>query len=219
VRATCIVAAAFAVVSAAAPVAAAEAAAPAAQPDILKEWNAIKPPPPPAIKPVTVDPKKTAFFALDFNRNNCIPAARARCAAIVPNVQRLLDQARAHHMTVIMTHTHRMTPKDIKAELAPRAGELVYQGNEDKLYDNDVAKTLKAKGIDTIILTGTQASGAVLLTAIGAALRGFHIVVPIDGIPAETAYQEQFVVWELVNAPVFRNNNLTTLTRSDLIRF
>ena len=187
--------------------------------DILKEWNTIKAPPAPAIKPVTIDPKKTAFFALDFNGLNCVPDKRARCAAYIPNVKKLLDQARAHGMPIVITHTHHMTPKDLHPFVTPQKGDIVYQGEEDKFYDNDVAKTLKAKGVDTILMTGTSTNGALLFTAFGAALRGFKIIVPIDTVPSDTAYQEQFSLWELVNAPEFRNDNLTTLTRSDMIKF
>jgi nicotinamidase-related amidase len=196
-----------------------EIAQAAAAPDILKEWNTIKAPPAPTIKAVTVDPKKTAFFALDFNGLNCIPAKRVRCAAIIQNVKTLLDQARAHGMPIVITYTHHMTPKDLHPFVTPQKGDIVYQGEEDKLYNNDVAETLKAKGIDTILMTGTSTNGALLFSAFGAALRGFKIVVPIDAAPSDTAYQEQFSIWELVNAPEFRNGNLTTLTRSDMVTF
>lgn len=194
-------------------------AAAAPVPDIAKEWNAIKPPPMPPIRAVTVDPKKTAYFALDMNEINCIPTDRARCAAAVPAIKKLLDEARAHKMPIVITYTHRMKPTDIKKEFKPLPGEMFYQGDEDKLYNNDVAKTLKAKGIDTILLTGTTANGAILLTATGAALRGFKLIVPIDCIPAQTAYQEQFSIWQMVSAPLFRNAALTTLTRSDMVKF
>ena len=73
------------------------------------------------------------------------------------------------------------------------------------------------QGIDTVILVGTAAFGAVFATGAGAVERGFNIVVPVDGMAADTAYEEQFVVWYFGTANGFRNQ--TMLTRSDLISF
>ena len=39
---------------------------PARAADIIDEWANVKAPPPPALKPVTVDPKTTALLMLDF---------------------------------------------------------------------------------------------------------------------------------------------------------
>lgn len=187
--------------------------------DILKEWDSIRPPPAPSIQKVTIDPKRTAFFAISFNKNNCIPSDRARCHAAIPNVKRLLDQARAHNMIIVMTHTRRMTPADFVPELKPVGGEIVFGGEEDKFHNNRLAEDLKARGIDTILMTGTSANGGLLLTATGAALRGFKVIVPIDTMPAATAYQEQFAIWQIATEGVFTNENFSLLTRSDLVDF
>ncbi len=68
----------------------------------------------------------------------------------------------------------------------------------------DLEKILKDKGIKAVIVTGTAAHRAVLYTASGAALRGMHVIVPVDGMSAENVYAEQYVAWNLVNAPGFR---------------
>jgi hypothetical protein len=62
--------------------------------NILEEWSSIKPPPPPAIKEVTLDPKKTALISMDFNAKNCTPQQRARCVPVIPRVQKLIADAR-----------------------------------------------------------------------------------------------------------------------------
>ena len=50
-----------------------------------------------------------------------------------------------------------------------------------------------------------------LYTASHAALLGFNVVVPVDAMPAEVPYAEQYVVWNLANAPrVSANVKLTT---------
>ena len=37
----------------------------------LSEWSSIQMPPPPELKPATVDPKTTALFLFDFMTENC----------------------------------------------------------------------------------------------------------------------------------------------------
>src|SRR5438270_2606547 len=69
--------------------------------DILNEWGSVKIPPPPELKKVTVDPKTTALLVFDLMKSNC--GVRPRCPPIVPNVKRLLDQARANNMLVAYT--------------------------------------------------------------------------------------------------------------------
>lgn len=66
-------------------------------------------------------------------------------------------------------------------------------------------------------MPGTTAEGAVIHTATGAAMRGFKVIVPVDGMSAGTLYAEQYTAWHLVNAPGSRKG--TTLTKFDLIAF
>ena len=187
--------------------------------DAIAEWDTIKAPEAPELRAVTVDPGTTALFVLDFNRRNCTPAIRPRCAAVIPNVKNLLANARARDLPVVMCHTHSMTPADFLDELRPLPGESVFGGEEDKFHGRDLDKDLRARGVTTILMTGTSANSAVLLTCIGAALRGFRVVVPVDAIAAATAYQEQFAIWQLANAPLFRNSGLAVLTRTRMVTF
>jgi nicotinamidase-related amidase len=197
----------------------AQVATPAAAqaPDILQEWASIKAPPPPALKAVTLDPAKTALISMDFNQKNCIPAQRLRCAAVLPKVQKLIAEARAKGIMVVHTYTPNMEKSDIVKDVGPAPGELVLQVRGDKFLGNDLEKTLKAKGITTVLLVGTSANGAVMFTAIGASQRGFKAVVPIDTMPADTAYQEQLAIWEIANGPGVREDS--TLTKTDMLKF
>src|ERR1700681_2106733 len=61
--------------------------------DILDDWAAVKPPPLPELKPVTLEGSTTALLILDMMKSNC--GVRPRCVASVPNVKRLHDAARA----------------------------------------------------------------------------------------------------------------------------
>jgi nicotinamidase-related amidase len=186
-------------------------------PDILQEWPTIKAPPPPEIKSVTLDPTKTALISMDFNQRNCIPAQRSRCAYVLPRVQSLLAAARAKGMMVVHTYTPNMEKSEIVKDVGPIEGELVLQVRGDKFHGNDLEQRLKDKGITTLLLVGTSANGAVLFTAIGASQRRLKAVVPIDTMPADTAYQEQLAIWEIANGPGVREDS--TLTRTDLLKF
>ena len=76
-------------------------AIPARATDVIAEWSTIQIPPPPTLKPVTVDPKSTALFLLDFMTENC--GQRPRCVAAVPTLKTLHDRARAANMLVEYT--------------------------------------------------------------------------------------------------------------------
>lgn len=189
---------------------------PAAAQDVIAEWSSISTPPPPELKDVTVDPKTTALLLLDFNKQTCNAERRPRCIASIPKMKRLLDYARTKGIFVIYSLSAGAVPGDIAADLAPMAGDPVVISGPDKFMGTDLEKILKEKGIKTVIATGTAAHGAVLYTASGAALRGMKVIVPVDGLSAENVYAEQYVVWNLVNAPRISAN--VTLTRAERIK-
>jgi nicotinamidase-related amidase len=187
--------------------------------DITTEWATVKPPPVPELKPATVDPATTALLVLDFMKANC--GTRPRCAATVPNVKKLLAEARAKNMMVFYTLVGgTATPEGmIDPGLAPRAGEWVVRGGADKFIGSDLEQRLKDKGIKTVIVTGTSAQGAVVGTSNGATQRGFNAVVPVDGMSAEEPYNEQYAAWHLSKGGPAVLTDHVTLTRSDLIKF
>ncbi|OGA37142.1 MAG: nicotinamidase [Betaproteobacteria bacterium RIFCSPLOWO2_12_FULL_65_110] len=186
---------------------------PALSQTLVDEWAGVKAPPPPELKPVTIDPKVTALLMLDLVKPFCGP--RPRCGASLPAVQRLLTQARAKGVQVVYTLGTKVA--DIYPELAPVAGEHVVTSGPDKFLNTDLEKVLKEKGIKVVIAVGTAAEGAVLHTAAGAALRGLKVIVPLDGMSSLTTYAEQYTAWHLTNAP--RLGAQTTLTRIDLIGY
>jgi nicotinamidase-related amidase len=87
----------------------------------------------------------------------------------------------------------------------------------DKFLGTDLEKILKEKGIKTVIITGTAAHGAVLLTGSEAAFRGFKVIVPVDGMSSENTYFEQYTAYHLANAPGVGQQ--VTLTRIDMIKY
>jgi nicotinamidase-related amidase len=198
---------------------AAVAVLPAQAADITTEWAAVKPPPVPELKPATVDPKTTALLVLDLMKTNC--GVRPRCASTVAPIKKLVEQARAANMMVFYTLVGQTaTPEGmVDPGLAPRAGEWVVRGGADKFIGSDLDQRLKDKGIKTVIVTGTSAQGAVVGTSNGSVQRGYKAVVPVDGMSAEDAYNEQYAVWHLYKGGPAVLTESVTLTRSDLIKF
>ena len=203
-----------------AAIAALLAATPVRANDITTEWASVKPPPVPELKPATVEPKTTALLILDIMKINC--SARPRCASTVPKVKALLDQARAHHMMVFYTFVggEHPTPADqADPSIAAKKGEYVVRPGPDKFLGSDLEQRLKAHGIKTVIVTGSSAQGAVLGTGSHAAQIGYQVVVPVDGMSSEDAYDEQYAAWHLAKAAPAGVLKNITLSRSDLITF
>ena len=191
-------------------------AVPARAADIVAEWANVKAPAAPEVKPVTADPKTTALLMLDFLQQNC--GKRPRCMAEMPAMKKLLDAARAAGATVIYSAFGNVPATDIIKDVAPAANEPLVHADANKFRNPDLEKMLKDKSIKTVITVGTGPSGAVLFTAGGAVLRGYNVIVPVDGIAGDDLYAEQFTAWNLVHAtPQFAK--LVTLTRSDMIKF
>ena len=183
---------------------------------IIDEWASVKAPPPPELKPVTIDKKTTALLMLDFNQQTCTQR-RPRCTASIPRVKPLLAAARAAGLPVVFTLGGGGKRADIPEELAPRSDEPSMLAGVDKFVNTDLEKILKDKGITTVIVVGTAAHGAVLYTASSAAIRGMKVILPLDGISADNTYTEQYFAWHMANVPVIAP--AMTLTRLDDVKF
>jgi nicotinamidase-related amidase len=181
---------------------------------IVDEWANVKAPPPPELKPVTINPKETALLILDLVKQICGP--RPRCVASVPKVQRLLTEAREKGVQVVYSLAGQ-TVADILPDVALRAGEPVVSSGPNKYLNTDLEKILKERGIKTVIVVGSAAEGAVLNTGAGSALRGFKVIVPLDGMSSSTTYAEQYTAWHLGNSP--RVGPQVTLTKTELIGY
>jgi nicotinamidase-related amidase len=184
--------------------------------NVIDEWASVKAPVAPELKPVTVDPKTTALLMLDY-----IPApycsANPRCVATLPAVKGLLTEARAKGATVIYSIAGKYEASDIIKDVAPAANEPWVKSKADKFLNTELEKILKDKGVQTVIVTGTAANGAVLYTSTAAAIRGLKVIVPVDGLSGDDLYPEQLTVWQLAHGPGF--GQLVTITKSDMIKF
>ncbi len=185
--------------------------------DIIAEWANVKAPPAPEVKPVIVDAKTTALLLLDFQKPNC--PNRPRCIASLSPTKKLLDDARAKKVFVIYTTSGMANTDAVQQELTAVAGEpLVRAASVDKFSGTDLEKMLKDKGIQTVIVSGTAAHGAVLYAGSLAAVKGFMVVVPVDLMSSEDLYYEQATAWLLAKGTGGIGPK-TTLTRSDMIKF
>ena len=186
---------------------------------LIEEWGMAKFPPPPTLKPAKIEAKETALLVMDFTVQTCTQQRRPRCVASVPKVVALVNKARANGALIIYSvAVPNSVPADILKELTPAAGEQVLPPlGPDKFINSDLEKTLKDKGIKTVVAMGTQAQTSVLHTSATAALKGFNVIVPVDGMSGDEVFPELYTAWHLSTAA--RISAKVTLTKFDMIGF
>jgi nicotinamidase-related amidase len=170
---------------------------------------------------VVLKPATTALFVSDMIDPTC--KNQPKCTGVmVPAIASLLAQARkAGVFVVYSTRISKWLP-----EVAPAPGDPIIESRgQDRFYDTDLDKTLKAKGITTVILTGWKISGSVLYTSVGATLRGYTVVVPADASLAATDYEVAIGIFQILNQSSANATNeplkakASTLSRTDMITF
>jgi nicotinamidase-related amidase len=186
---------------------------------IIDDWNQAKLPAPPQLKPVTLVAKETALLVMDFTVQTCTPERRKRCADSVPKVKKFVEEARGKGALIIYSvAVPNSVATDVLKDLTPAAGEQVLPPlGPDKFINSDLEKTLKDRGIKTVVAMGTQAQTSVLHTGGEAALRGFKVIVPVDAMSSDDLFPEAYTAWHLANAA--RISNQVTLTKLDMIAF
>jgi nicotinamidase-related amidase len=201
-------------------IAAAVAIAPSARAaDIMAEWASVKLPPAPELKPVTLEGKTTALLILDVMKESC--ARRPRCSEMVPNLKKLHDASRAAGAMVFYTLVGGGSPTaaDVVEGLTPKDGEWVVQRGPDKFLGSPLEQRLKERGIKTVIVTGTSAQGVGIGTGSGSAQRGYKVIVPVDGLASEDAFNELYAAYHLAKGGPAIVTEQVTLTRSSMIKF
>src|SRR5579864_544540 len=175
----------------------------------------------PDLAPVAVDPASTAFLVLDINSAVCSP--RPACLASVPAIQRLLARARGANVFV----GYSTTPgAEVLSDVAPRDSEPVVTARADKFFNSDLDQILQSHGIQTVVMVGSAANGAVMYTTFGAVERGYTVVVATDGISSGPDFDTFLAEYQVLNMPGFANAandplkpQAATLSRGDLITF
>src|SRR5437773_7357024 len=93
---------------------------------IIDEWSSVKIPPPPELHKVTIDPKTTVLMVMGFVDNSCNATRRPRCAATIPQVAKLLSEARKHGVLIVHSvPTGNPSADNIVKELQALPGEMV----------------------------------------------------------------------------------------------
>jgi nicotinamidase-related amidase len=144
---------------------------------------------------------------------------------MLPAIASLLARARKAGVTVAYgTRTANMSTW--LPEVSPAADDIKIENQaQDRFYNTDLDKALKAKGVTTLILTGWKVSGSVTYTSVGATLRGYTVVVPVDASLDATDYEIAIGQYQILyqNSANAENEPLkakaSTLSRTDLIAF
>ncbi len=155
----------------------------------------------PEPQPITLDSNTTALLVLDLNARCNDP--QQVCHELIPGVGAFLGRARAAGVPVVYTISlsARGTELDGPAQgLEAAPGDIIiYPDGFDKFHDGELERILDERGITTVILTGSSSNMAVLYTgSMAARYYGLRVVVALDGINANTRYEEEFPLHNLM---------------------
>ncbi len=173
---------------------------------------------------VTLDPKTTALMVLDYVEDICNrqPSCKGQ---MLPAMTPFLERVRKAGLVVAYGTREQNMTKWLK-EVAPAPSDIkVISTAQDRFYNTDLDKALKAKGIKTLIVVGWKVSGSVTYTSVGAMARDYTVVIPVDTTSAGSGYETTIGFYNVLNSG---NANLAneplkpkavTLTRTDMITF
>jgi nicotinamidase-related amidase len=191
---------------------------------MTKPMLTLQMPSPPDPVPVVLDPATTALLIFDIVDPIC--SRQPNCTGkMVPAIASLLARARQASVTVAFG-TRAPTMSNWLPEVLPVPGDIKIESQaQDRFYNTDLDKTLKAKGITTLILAGWKVSGSVTYTSVGATLRGYTVVVPVDASLDATDYEIAIGLYQILHqhganaANEALKDKASTLSRTDLISF
>ena len=178
----------------------------------------------PAPVPVVLNAATTALLIFDIVDPICTRQPTCK-TQMLPAIASLLTRARKAGVTIgygtRAPHMSHWLP-----EVAPAPGDIKIESQaQDRFYNTDLDKALKAKGITTVILTGWKISGSVLYTSVGATLHGYTVVIPVDASLAATDYEDAIGTFQILTQSSANAKNeplkakATTLSRTDMITF
>lgn len=183
--------------------------------DIIDEWDWVVPAQQPALDNISVDVKDTALLVMDIEQATCNIEKRPRCMETLPAIKGLINRARKTNMFVAYTITMKGEKSTILSEVRPLLDEPIVQSTVNKFFNTNLDALLKNKNIKNLILSGTQAHGAILFTATEAVQRGYRVIIPVDTISASSLYAEQASLFILLEGPGTKDS--VKITRTSLI--
>jgi nicotinamidase-related amidase len=173
---------------------------------------------------VALKPATTALLVLDYVEPIC--SSQPKCKSqMLPAMTPFMERVRKAGL-VVAYGTREPNMSKWLPEVAPAPGDIkIMNVAQDRFYNTDLDKALKAKGVTTIIMVGWKVSGSVTYTSVGATLRDYTVVIPVDTTTAATDYETTIGFYQILNQG---NGNLTneplkpkapTLSRTDMITF
>jgi nicotinamidase-related amidase len=194
-------------------------AQPAAKPMMTLQMPAL-----PAPARITLKPATTALLVLDYVEPIC--SSQPKCKGeMLPAMTPFMAQVRKAGV-VVAYGTREANMSKWLPEVAPAAGDIkIVNTAQDRFYNTDLDKALKAKGITTIIMAGWKVSGSLAYTSVGATVRDYTVVIPMDTTSANTDYETTIGFYQILNQGNSNLNNeplkpkSPTLTRTDMITF
>jgi gluconolactonase len=170
---------------------------------------------------LTLDPKRCAVLAMDFQNDILGMTPDYREKHLLETVTRVLDAAR-HHATMVVhiavsfrddyadAPAHAPLFQDEKArglmkagspgaaickELTPQAGDIVINKHGiDPFNSTHLANVLRARDVETLVLMGLWTNFVVEATARTGADLSYRIVVVTDGCASDTEEHHRFFV-------------------------
>src|SRR6202171_3975087 len=173
---------------------------------------------------VALNPATTALLVLDYVDPICNSQPKCKgemLQAVTPFM------ARAGKAGVVVAYgTREPNMSKWLPEVAPAPDDIkIMNTAQDRFYNTDLDKALKAKGIATIIMVGWKVSGSVGYTWVGATVHDYTVVIQMDTTAATTDDETVIGFYQILNQG---NANLTneplkpkspTLSRTDMITF
>jgi hypothetical protein len=181
---------------------------------------------PPLPDPVRValNPATTALLVLDYVEPICNSQPKCK-AEMLPAMTPFMTRVRKAGL-VVAYGTREQNMSKWLPEVAPASGDIkIMNTAQDRFYNTDLDKALKAKGITTIIMVGWKVSGSLTYTSVGATLHDYTVVIPMDTTAATTDYEQVIGFYQILNQGNgnLRNEPLKpkapTLSRTDMITF
>ncbi len=173
---------------------------------------------------VTLDPKTTALMVLDYVESICNSQPSCK-GQMLPAMTPFMERVRTAGLVVAYGTRERNMNHWLK-EVAPAPGDIkIVNSAQDRFYNTDLDKALKANGIKTLIMVGWKISGSVTYTSVAAMARDYTVVIPMDTTSAGSGYETTIGFYNVLNSGNANRANeplkpkAVTLTRTDMITF
>src|SRR4029450_698396 len=146
-------------------------------------------PSPPDPVPVVIDPATTALLVFDVIEHICARQPKCR-EQLGPAVASRGERARQANVAIVYG-TRAANMSTWLPEVAPAPGDIKIENHaQDRFYNTDLDKALKAKGITTLIMVGWKVSGSLTYSSVGATLREYTVVITVDTVAGATAHAQ-----------------------------